>query len=115
MQPPDLFLVGGAVALSVLLLGVAIVTTSRAIRLTPPFPPTHTIKLRAFNAMALPHMGWAPLLFTSTETHNFGFLMAVEVGTWAFVQLLLVPRYRAFWQAAREEVRAQKSPLQRAT
>jgi len=112
---PDPLLVGGAVALSVSLLALATFFTFRHIKLNPPFPSFYTVKLGAWNAILWAHIGWAPLVFASIETHNSLFLVAGELAIWAFVQLLLVPHYRALWRAVLEEVRAEKSPLQRAT
>jgi len=109
--PPNLLLIWGAVGLGVFMLGAATFAVFRSIKLRPPFPKLWSAKARAFNAMGLAHLSWAPLLYATTATHNLGFFVAGTATIWIIVQLLLMPRYRAFWRAALEEVRAQKSLL----
>jgi len=109
--PPDPLLVGGAVALGVFLLGVATFATFRTIKLNPPFPPPHDVKLRASNPVGLTQIAAFVFLFASTETLNLAFFVAGEAAIWAVAQLLIVPHYQAFWQAALEHNRRQNGPL----
>lgn len=112
---PDPLVVGGAIAVGVLFLGGAAVATFRTIKPNPPFPPVHDIKLRAWNLVGLTLIAAFAFLLASMETLNPAFFVGGEAAIWAVTQLLIVPHYRAFWRAAIEEIRAQKSPLQRAT